>query len=81
MRLGVPGAKSEITYLVITNCPTRYILWFGLRKLGTGLGMVRRRHGPDWRKNRVTGRQRRQKRQAGHRASAGDGARPAPAPA
>jgi hypothetical protein len=43
MRLGVPGAKSEITYLVITNCPTRYILWFGLRKLGTGLGMVRRR--------------------------------------
>ncbi|VDC49767.1 hypothetical protein BREV_BREV_01413 [Brevundimonas mediterranea] len=42
MRLGVPGAKSEITYLVITNCPTRYILWFGLRKLGTALGMVRR---------------------------------------
>jgi hypothetical protein len=43
MRLRAPGAKSEITYLVITNCPTRYILWFGLRKLGTGLGMVRRR--------------------------------------
>lgn len=42
MRLRAPGAKSEITYLVITNCPTRYILWFGLRKLGTGLGMVRR---------------------------------------
>lgn len=38
MRLRTPGAKSEITYLVITNCPTRYILWFGLRKLGTGLG-------------------------------------------
>lgn len=42
MRLRAPGAKSEITYLVITNCPTRYMLWFGLRKLGTGLGMVRR---------------------------------------
>lgn len=42
MRLRTPGAKSEITYLVITNCPTRYILWFGLRKLGTGLGMARR---------------------------------------
>jgi hypothetical protein len=78
MRLRTPGAKSEITYLVITFCPTRYILWFGLRKLGTGLGMVRWRHGQDWRKNRVTGRQ---KRQAGHRASAGDAARPAPAPA
>ena len=39
MRLSAPGAKSEITYLVITNCPTRYILWFGLRKLGTALGM------------------------------------------
>ncbi len=81
MRLRTPGAKSEITYLVITNCPTRYILWFRLRKLGTGLGTARKSPGPDWRKNRVTGRQRRQKRQAGHRASAGDAARRAPATA
>lgn len=39
MRLRTPGAKSEITYLVITNCPTRYILCAAVKKLGTALGM------------------------------------------